>query len=43
VGSFVAITVFLRQRGSAESKAVGAPHELTGVEGTPPRKLESVV
>jgi hypothetical protein len=33
VGSFVAITVFLRQRGSAESKPVGAPHEATGVEG----------
>ena len=41
VGSFVAITVFLRQRGSAESKAVGAPHELTGVEDTPPRKLNT--
>jgi uncharacterized protein DUF6766 len=33
VGSFVAITVFLRQRGSPESKPVGAPHEATGVEG----------
>jgi hypothetical protein len=33
VGSFVALTVFLRQRGSPESKPVGAPHEATGVEG----------
>jgi hypothetical protein len=33
VGSFAAITVFLRQRGSPESKPVGAPHESTGVEG----------
>jgi hypothetical protein len=33
VGSFVAITVFLRQRGSPESKPVGAPHDATGVEG----------
>ena len=33
VGSFVAITVFLRQRGSSQSKPVGAPHHSTGVEG----------
>jgi hypothetical protein len=33
VGSFVAITVFLRQRGSPESKPVGAPHRVTGVQG----------
>jgi uncharacterized protein DUF6766 len=33
IGSFVAITVFLRQRGSPESKPVGAPHDATGVEG----------
>jgi uncharacterized protein DUF6766 len=33
VGSFVAITVFLRQRGSPESKPVGAPHHATGIEG----------
>ena len=32
VGSFVAITVFLRQRGSSQSKPVGAPHHTTGVE-----------
>ena len=33
VGSFVAITIFLRQRGSSQSKPVGAPHDATGVEG----------
>jgi hypothetical protein len=33
IGSFAAITVFLRQRGSPESKPVGAPHHSTGVEG----------
>jgi hypothetical protein len=33
VGSFVALTVYLRQRGSPESKPVGAPHDATGVEG----------
>jgi hypothetical protein len=33
VGSFVVFAVFLRQRGSPESKPVGAPHEATGVEG----------
>ena len=33
VGSFVAFTVFLRQRGSSQSKPVGAPHDATGVEG----------
>ena len=33
VGSFVALTVFLRQRGSTQSKPVGAPHNSTGVEG----------
>jgi hypothetical protein len=33
VGSFVAITAFLRQRGSTQSKPVGAPHDATGVEG----------
>ncbi|HEU4981006.1 MAG TPA: DUF6766 family protein [Solirubrobacterales bacterium] len=33
VGSFVAITVFLRQRGSPQSKPVGAPHDATGAEG----------
>jgi hypothetical protein len=33
VGSFVAITVFLRQRGSSQSKPVGSPHKATGVDG----------
>jgi hypothetical protein len=33
VGSFVVLAVFLRQRGSPESKPVGAPHEATGQEG----------
>src|SRR5215211_1274881 len=33
VGSFAAFTIYLRQRGSPESKPVGAPHEATGVEG----------
>ena len=33
VGSFAAFAIFLRQRGSAESKPVGAPHDATGVEG----------
>jgi hypothetical protein len=33
IGSFAAFTIFLRQRGSPESKPVGAPHEATGVEG----------
>jgi hypothetical protein len=33
VGSFAVLTVYLRQRGSAESKPVGSEHEATGVEG----------
>lgn len=33
VGSFAVLAIFLRQRGSPESKRVGAPHEATGVEG----------
>lgn len=33
VGSFVVFAIYLRQRGSPESKPVGAPHEATGVEG----------
>jgi hypothetical protein len=33
VGSFVALTVFLRQRGSTQSKPVGSPHDASGVEG----------
>jgi hypothetical protein len=33
VGSMVIFSVYLRQRGSPESKPVGAPHDATGVEG----------
>ena len=33
VASMVLFSVYLRQRGSPESKPVGAPHEATGVEG----------
>jgi hypothetical protein len=33
IGSFAAFTIFLRQRGSPESKPVGAPHDATGLEG----------
>ncbi|PII81363.1 hypothetical protein BMH32_06115 [Leucobacter sp. OLJS4] len=32
VGSMVAFSIFLRQRGSSESKPVGTPHERTAVE-----------
>jgi hypothetical protein len=27
------LSIYLRQRGSPESKPVGSPHETTGVEG----------
>ena len=33
VGSMVVLSIYLRQRGSPESKPVGAPHAETGVEG----------
>jgi hypothetical protein len=33
VGSFAVLAVYLRQRGSPESKPVGAPHDSTGIEG----------
>jgi hypothetical protein len=33
VGSFVILTVYLRQRGSPESKPVGAAHHETGIAG----------
>jgi hypothetical protein len=33
VGSMVVLSIYLRQRGSPESKPVGSPHEATGVEG----------
>lgn len=31
VGSMIALSIYLRQRGSAESKPVGAPHSATDV------------
>jgi hypothetical protein len=33
VGTIVVFTIYLRQRGSPESKPVGAPHEETGSSG----------
>jgi hypothetical protein len=33
VASMVLLSIYLRERGSPESKPVGAPHESTGVEG----------
>lgn len=33
VASMVVLSIYLRQRGSPESKPVGAPHSSTGVEG----------
>jgi hypothetical protein len=33
VGTFAIVAVFLRQRGSPESKPVGAAHDETGVSG----------
>jgi hypothetical protein len=33
VGSMVALSIVLRQRGSSESKPVGMPHHVTSVEG----------
>jgi hypothetical protein len=33
VGSFAVLAIYLRQRGSPESKPVGAPHEATGIQG----------
>ena len=33
VGSMAVFAIYLRQRGSPESKPVGAPHSATGVEG----------
>jgi hypothetical protein len=33
VGSMAVLTIYLRQRGSPESKPVGAPHDSTGIEG----------
>lgn len=33
VGSMAVLAIFLRQRGSSQSKPVGAPHEATGIDG----------
>jgi hypothetical protein len=33
VGSMAVLSIYLRQRGSPESKPVGAPHSATGTEG----------
>jgi hypothetical protein len=33
VGSMAVLSVYLRQRGSSESKPVGAAHDQTGIEG----------
>ena len=33
VGTMVVFAIYLRQRGSPESKPVGEPHSSTGVEG----------
>jgi hypothetical protein len=33
VGSFAVLSIYLRQRGSPESKPVGAPHDSTGIQG----------
>ena len=33
VGSMAAFTIYLRQRGSPESKPVGAPHDQTATSG----------
>lgn len=33
VGSMIALSIFLRQRGSPESKPVGAPHDESHVAG----------
>jgi hypothetical protein len=33
VGSMAVLSIYLRQRGSPESKPVGAPHDATGMEG----------
>ncbi len=33
VGSMAVLAIYLRQRGSPESKPVGSPHDVTGTEG----------
>ena len=32
VGSMIALSIYLRQRGSSESKPVGAPHQVSALE-----------
>ena len=38
VGSMVVLSIYLRERGSPESKPVGAPHEADGRRGLNPRR-----
>jgi hypothetical protein len=33
VGALAVLAIYLRQRGSSQSKPVGEPHDSTGVEG----------
>jgi hypothetical protein len=33
IGSMAVLAIYLRQRGSPESKPVGTPHTATGIEG----------
>ena len=33
VGTMAVLAIYLRQRGSSQSKPVGEPHESTGIEG----------
>jgi hypothetical protein len=33
IGSMVVLSIYLRERGSPESKPVGVSHDATGVEG----------
>jgi anti-sigma-K factor RskA len=33
VGAFAVLSIYLRQRGSSQSKPVGEPHSATGIEG----------
>jgi hypothetical protein len=33
VGAMAVLSIYLRQRGSSQSKPVGEPHDATGIEG----------
>jgi hypothetical protein len=33
VGSMAVLAIYLRERGSSQSKPVGAPHDATGIDG----------